>query len=424
MTLPIVLDITHLVGRRNVNPHTGIDRVDISFAKSLLTNETVSLVGLYCAAIRTRVVPRHSISKCFPYVESHEHFLQLEKIKESVRSWLINSLERTAIPGLNPLRCRTTEPIWPSQLATKLLWSLQPTRQPEILEGSIYLNVTPYGTSANYYRRWLSRRPNTKAVFFVHDLLPIDHPEYFPERWQSSFRHMISVVMTTANGIIVASKSMQNRVHKALREHGRSHIPIHIGHLPPPPSHRLQSGSDQNLAAHPYFVVSGTIEPRKNHQLLLKLWRQLAEERQTSCPRLIVIGKRGWKSDTTIDLLKSLSNYVLEIGAIPDSIQHWLISNACATLFPSFAEGYGLPVVEALSLGVPTIASNIPVMREVSQGRAILLDPLDAPRWKSTVEQLSTRSTTMRDAVESARKFQPPEETTYFESVLGFLRSL
>lgn len=92
---------------------------------------------------------------------------------------------------------------------------------------------------------------------------------------------------------------------------------------------------------------------------------------------------------------------------------------------PSFAEGYGLPVVEALSLGTPVIASDIPVFREITQGCALLRHPLDGPGWLQAIMALSDLgSSAAIEARERARAFHAPSWPAYFERVDAFLASL
>src|SRR5581483_8051415 len=129
----------------------------------------------------------------------------------------------------------------------------------------------------------------------------------------------------------------------------------------------------------PYFVCVGTIEPRKNHLLLLNVWRRLAERLGAAAPRLVLVGQRGWENEQVIDMIErspAVRGLVEERNDLSDAAMAKLLAGALA---PSFGEGYGLPLVEALALGVPALASDIPAFREVAGGVAELLDPLDGP---------------------------------------------
>jgi glycosyltransferase involved in cell wall biosynthesis len=134
------------------------------------------------------------------------------------------------------------------------------------------------------------------------------------------------------------------------------------------------------------FVCIGTIEPRKNHLLLLNLWRRLASV--GPAPHLVLIGRRGWENENIIDMLERctvLQGVVEERSVMADDEVRTLLLGARALLLPSFAEGYGLPLAEALALGVPAICSDIPALREVGAEVPEFLDPLDGPAWRQAI---------------------------------------
>jgi glycosyltransferase involved in cell wall biosynthesis len=143
----------------------------------------------------------------------------------------------------------------------------------------------------------------------------------------------------------------------------------------------------------PYFVAIGTIEPRKNHMLLLRLWQYLAERDGPRAPRLVVVGKRGWENSHILAMLErcpALPGLVIEVPGLEDAALARLVAGAAALLSPSFAEGYGMPITEALALGTPVVASNITAHREAAAGQAaIFLDPLDGLSWRAAVDMIA-----------------------------------
>ena len=102
-----------------------------------------------------------------------------------------------------------------------------------------------------------------------------------------------------------------------------------------------------------------TIEPRKNHKMILHIWRELGE----NAPKLVLVGIDGWDNESTLSLLEkspALKKSVCHVSGLTRSALRKLIANACALVPAEFAEGYGLPVVEALGLGAPVMASTFP----------------------------------------------------------------
>jgi glycosyltransferase involved in cell wall biosynthesis len=95
-----------------------------------------------------------------------------------------------------------------------------------------------------------------------------------------------------------------------------------------------------------------------------------------------------------------------------------LIAGARASLMPSFAEGFGLPVAEALAIGTPVIASDIPVFHEVGQGLATLIDPLDGPEWEAAIMAHWQDEATFSAARSRATRFVPQTSTRYYTEIM------
>jgi len=100
---------------------------------------------------------------------------------------------------------------------------------------------------------------------------------------------------------------------------------------------------------------------------LLNVWRRLAERPGPATPKLVVVGKRGWLNENVTDLMSrspALRASVIEASGLSTPALRRLLAGARALLMPSFAEGFGLPVAEALAAKVPVIASNLEVFQE------------------------------------------------------------
>ena len=105
----------------------------------------------------------------------------------------------------------------------------------------------------------------------------------------------------------------------------------------------------------------------------------------------MLVGQRGWEIENVIDMLDrcpALRDTVIEHNALPDAAMVPLLRGARALLLPSFAEGFGFPVIEALQLGVPVLCSDIPALRETGGAVPEFLDPLDGPGWRRGASRL------------------------------------
>jgi glycosyltransferase involved in cell wall biosynthesis len=171
-----------------------------------------------------------------------------------------------------------------------------------------------------------------------------------------------------------------------------------------------------------------TIEPRKNHWMILQVWRRLIERHGAAAPRLVVVGQRGWECENVLDLLErceSLRGFVLEKPVCSDSELVTYLRHAQALLFPSFVEGYGLPLVEALSLGVPAIASDLPVFREIATDIPEYLDPLDAIGWLRCIESFCQPDSPLRQSqLLKMSRFTPPAWAKHFETFEALVRQV
>jgi glycosyltransferase involved in cell wall biosynthesis len=118
-------------------------------------------------------------------------------------------------------------------------------------------------------------------------------------------------------------------------------------------------------------------------------------------PHLVLVGGRGWENENIIDMLErcaALQGIVEERNVMSDDEVRTLLLGARALLLPSFAEGYGLPLAEALALGVPAICSDIAALREVGGDVPEYLDPLDGLAWRRAIVEYTPADSPRRTA--------------------------
>lgn len=231
------------------------------------------------------------------------------------------------------------------------------------------------------------KRRGARFVPIIHDLIPLTHPEYARPRQTRAHARRLAVVSALADAVLVDSGATRVELVSHIAGSGGEAPPVLVAplgfDLPP-----LRSIPNTPPPEHPYFVTLGTIEPRKNHLLLLNLWRDLAERLGPRAPRLIILGRRGWQNETVfrmLDRTPGLRGLVEERPRANDAEVAATLRHARALLFPSFTEGYGIPLIEALSLGTPTICADIPTLREVGAGVPDYLHPIDGLGWRDAV---------------------------------------
>lgn len=274
---------------------------------------------------------------------------------------------------------------------------------------------------ARYFRMlWAS---GFRTIVMVHDLIPVTHPHYCrPASVRQHTRRMCTALRWAA-GIVTNSQATLDALAAFARGRGMLMPPATVARLGVDTPEALSL--PPQASGHPYFVMVGTIEPRKNHWFILHLWRELVAQCGNLAPRLVVIGRPGWKCGNELDMLgqcRELRDAVIHLPDCPDEVMLAQLRGARALLFPSFIEGYGLPLAEALSMGVPVLASNLAAFREVAGEVPDYLDPLDGASWLAHVRSYAKPSSMDRERqVARLAGFCAPTWPEHFAALDRFL---
>lgn len=246
----------------------------------------------------------------------------------------------------------------------------------------------------------------TREASIVHDMSTLLMPEVHEEA--NVAHHMDHMIQELASNEVVFCTSMATQAAlstafpsvaqrtRLLYQHvdWPRHFPLLYRNLPP-------------LALGPYAVVVGTVEPRKNLGLLL---RSLDEpELRRSRLRFVIIGRRGWKVDAFMANMSSEARQrLLFSGFVSEFTKYRLIKGAEFLIFPSVYEGFGIPALEAMSLGKPVLSSFSSSLPEVVGNAGMYFDPLSVREFAAAFAAIS-RSRTLAKlaplAIERARAF-------------------
>ena len=142
----------------------------------------------------------------------------------------------------------------------------------------------------------------------------------------------------------------------------------------------------------------------------------------------MLVGHRGWENENVIDVLdrsRGLAPFLIEASGLSDAGLASLVRGATAVVAPSSVEGFGLPVAEALSLGIPVIASDIPAHREVGGSWATFIDPIDGLTWVRTLRDFVEAGSQQRaKAAEVVQNYRPMTLAAHVVHATAFVQAI
>lgn len=253
-----------------------------------------------------------------------------------------------------------------------------------------------------------------KSVVTVHDLAIYMHPEWFPSGQFFSRRFVVPASVHRASKIIAVSHSTKRDLQDIFAVPSEKIAVVHEGVEPPPPDAWERNPEFPN----PYLLFLGTIEPRKNVEGLVHAYASLVERlpKIVGNTELVLAGSRGWKSERVFAAIREANKAfgkerVRVLGYVPEGEKHALVAKALAFIFPSRYEGFGLPVLEAMNVGVPVVTSALSSLPEIAgRGAALLVDPNNQSEMmralKHLLEDESQRLELGRRGLERSTEFR------------------
>ncbi|WP_353471183.1 glycosyltransferase family 1 protein [Salipiger sp. H15] len=392
-----LLDLTRLVSRAG-RVMTGVDRVEYAYLDRLLQGP-VPLFGLVQTSLGYLLLDRAGCAALRARLDADDWpepdlLARLARRKDTARAGAETALRGVAL-------ART-----PAALLGRTLRRHLPP-------GTTYLN-TGHSNFSQGVIDALRGVEGRRIAVLVHDTIPLDWPQYQREGSAQRFAAFLKRVGENADLVICNSEVTRTDIARHL---GPVPLPeavvAHLGVTPPDPG----TPPEGPWTGQPYFVVLGTIEPRKNHALLLDIWRELAPPAQ-----LLICGARGWNNAGVFAALDAGIPRVHEMPGLGDAEIAGLLRQSAGLLFPSFAEGYGLPPVEAAGLGVPVLAAPLPVLREVLGDIPIYADESDRYLWASRIRQMAKGYRAQPDeAAGTQAGYFPPTWDAHFKAVLTLI---
>jgi glycosyltransferase involved in cell wall biosynthesis len=394
-----LLDLTRLTSRLGQGQPTGVDRVEAAYLARLLTLDT-PVFGLVQTKLGFLLLDRTGLLAMQRLVQHPETLPKPDLLSRLTRRQQQNLAKaETAIRAL--------------AIARRPAGRLADCLQRHIPAGFTYFNTGHANLGASTLRA-VQAGGAAHRVVLIHDTIPLDHPEFTRPDTINSFKRKLAAVATNADLVIHSAHATRAQTEQHFARLGR----VPAGLVAPLGIETLHPAAI-SPRGHPYFVALGTIEPRKNHGFLLDLWARMHRDLPVQAvPHLLILGRRGWSNEAVfrrLDALPPQGQTVFELPNLPDDQIATLLSHARALLFPSHVEGFGLPPLEAASLGTAVIVPPLPIYRETLGDYPVYASLDDSYSWMETILHMAGEKTWKKDAV------QVPQWDAHFKTVLNFL---
>jgi glycosyltransferase involved in cell wall biosynthesis len=243
-----------------------------------------------------------------------------------------------------------------------------------------------------------------RLVYTVHDVVCLEHPEYLVEENRAHCALGLFEASVRADLVLAVSDYTRRRFLEWFPHYPEDRVrTVREGSRFAPAHPRTPPALDPPLIPDEFFLAVGTVEPRKNLRRVLAAYARLRREGGLFRP-LVVAGPSGW-------LEEGLPAYVAELGLtgavrflgyVDDATLCWLYANCLTFVYASLAEGFGLPPLEAMSVGAAVVASATTSVPEVCGPAALLVDPTDESALYAALSRLSRDATLRREFRERA----------------------
>ena len=300
--------------------------------------------------------------------------------------------------------------------------------------GDIFLTIGAFWAVRGMGRQ-LQRLKNSGVIvgIFVHDIIPISDPEFFEARDVKVFVKAVVEALNFADFVLTSSSYNKTSLASHLAARNLKPLPVQVVPLAHELSKSVTNGSEisdvvAGIINGEFVLCAGTIEVRKNPIYLFHIWKLMVQSGRVNIPTLVFAGRKGWLVRDFIEQLEAcnyLGGRIVILPNVTDVELDLLYRRCLLTMFPSFAEGWGLPVGESLAYGKVTLCAATSGIAEVAGEFADYLDPYNARSGlQQLLRYLDDPETRRRREGEIATRFKPRSWGQVADDFLKSTRSL
>jgi glycosyltransferase involved in cell wall biosynthesis len=301
------------------------------------------------------------------------------------------------------------------------------------------VSITPSDTLFVLWGEWADknyiakltqlREQGTSLIQIMYDVLPLVAPQYSGHSTKSMDMYN-RAILPLCNLVLVISECTKRDLVQWLTDVKLKVPPIEVFRLGDDfqmtaPQRPKGAFAQSGLKGEDYILCVGTVEARKNHTLLYYVYK-LAAQRDVELPKLVVVGRRGWLTDNIYDMItldpQTRDKIVFLTNASDDELS-WLYEHCLFSIYPSFYEGWGLPVAESIAHGVPVITSNTSSIPEIAGDIINYFSPTSTDECLAAITSLLSPAERER-ARKKLSKYQPTTWEQTFKQVDNHVKEI
>jgi glycosyltransferase involved in cell wall biosynthesis len=340
------------------------------------------------STVTKSILPRNILSKCRLF---YHHLLLSRKLPNSLKIMLKHTALKFNILRQNRTRSNSTKKVISFAPASYSQMIMEPNSY-LYCTGNAWMSNESYLDSLNEIVKQLS----LKYTSLVYDILPVTHKDYFPKGFGKQFESKLIKLLTSSYRCVGISDYTISQLHTFCKKRGVKGVSLSKLTV----SANVENEVKTVKSPQKFVLYVASINSRKNHQFLIDVWEDLiSKNRMLADVKLVLVGRSSFEKNNYN------SNNVIHFDSLDDQEVSYLYKKCLFTVYPSLAEGYGLPIVESLLHGKPCISTDLPSISDIHNPALIRLPASEYFEWYDAILSLLNNDDVRKSLSEEAVVF-------------------